>query len=140
MHEFYEAGGVIRNGELKPEDLVGFRRAMKGFPDGRVLIRVEKWKNRRSNGQNRFWWGTVVKLFADHCGEHPDDMHEILKLQLLPKQVVTIDPETGEEKTVTIGRSTANLSTQDFKDLIFRAQELGARMDIYIPDPGEVAA
>lgn len=140
MIESFEAAGLIARGELKPEDIKGFRQAMKTFPDGRVTIRVEKWKAKRSNAQNRYWWGTVVKLFSEHCGEYPEDMHEILKVQLLPKQVTVIDADTGEEKEITIGRSTSNLNASEFKQLIEKAQHLGATLGIYIPDPGEMAA
>lgn len=139
--EYYEATAIITDkGELKPVALIAFRQAMRRFAPGQVTIRVEVEKHKRSNALNRFWWGTVVKLFAEHCGEYPEDMHEILKLQLLPKTVEYLDAETGESKTAVIGRSTRNLTNHEFKDLIFRAQHLGSNLGIYIPDPGEVAA
>lgn len=135
--EYFEAPALIANGELKPEDLHGFRRAMKQFPDGRVRIRVDVAKRKRTNPMNNYWWGVVVKAFGEHCGHWPDEMHEILKLELLPHDVEVLNPKTGEVKTMRVGRSTANLSTTEFKDLIMRAQQLGAEMGIDIPDPGE---
>jgi hypothetical protein len=137
MREYFEAQALIANGELKPDDLAGFRRAMREFPDGRYTIKVEIQRRKRTNAMNNFWWGVVVKLFGEHCGHWPDEMHEILKLKLLPKEVEVTNPGTGEVTTMTIGRSTANLSTVEFKDLIMRAQQLGAEMGIDIPDPGE---
>ncbi len=139
MIEYFETSVVVSHGKLKlgQSERSEMDRALSQFPDGRLTLRLEKEKNRRSNAQNRFWWGTVVKLFAEHCGNYPDEMHEILKMELLPKAVETLDLDTGEVKSITIGRSTTGLSTAEFKDLILRAQELGARMGIYIPDPGE---
>lgn len=140
MSLYYEAAAVIAHGELKPEDLPTFRRAIKGLPDGRYVIRVEKFRQRRSNAQARYWWGVVVPLFSEHCGHYKDEMHEILKVQLLPKDVEIVNKETGEAQTIRIGGSTTHLSTTEFKDLIARAQHLGAELGIYIPDPNEVAA
>jgi hypothetical protein len=137
--EFFETEVVVTHGKLKlgARERQELDRAVSQFADGKISLKLEKEKQRRSNAQNRFWWGTVVKLFADHCGHYPDEMHEILKVELLPKEVEMVNPETGETKTMTIGRSTASLPKAEFKDLIHRAQELGASMGIYIPDPGE---
>ncbi len=134
--ESYECGGQIVNGELKPIALVAFRQAMKRFPDCQVSIRVELERPKRSMNQNRYWHGVVVPLFAEHCGYEVAEMKDALALKLLPKTVV--DMETGEERIVP--GHTSSLNTKEFNDLIERAQRLGASMDIYIPDPGEVAA
>lgn len=134
--EFYECGAQIVNGELKPIALIAFRQAMKRFADGHVSIRVEIARPKRSNSQNRYWHGVVVPLFAEHCGYEFAEMKDALALKLLPKEVVDMD--SGEVRIVP--GHTSDLNTTDFKDLIERAQRLGASLDIYIPDPGEVAA
>lgn len=134
--EFYECAAEIVNGELKPIALIAFRQAMKRFCDGHVSIRVEIAKPKRSSSQNRYWHGVVVPLFAEHCGYEFNEMKDALALKLLPKEV--LDMDTGEVRIVP--GHTSDLSTKDFKELIERAQRLGAEMDIYIPDPGEIAA
>ena len=134
--ESYECGGQIVNGELKPIALMAFRQAMKRFPESRVSIRVEVEKPKRSNASNRYWHGVVIPLFAEHCGYEFAEMKDALALKLIPKEV--IDMDTGEVRIVP--GHTSDLNTTEFKDLIERAQRLGAEMDVYIPDPGEVAA
>jgi len=135
MRESYEAGGVITDkGELKPVALEAFRCAMRQFPPGRVSIRVEVDRGaRRTNAQNRYWHGVVIPLFAAHCGNDHADMKEILALKLLPREVV--DHATGEVSIVP--GHTSRLTSAEFNDLIMRAQQLGAELGIYVPDPGE---
>lgn len=134
--EMYECGGEIVNGELKPTALIAFRQAMKRFPAGHVTIRVNVARPKRSDSQNRYWHGVVVPAFAEHCGYEFSEMKDALALALLPKEIV--DMTTGEVRIVP--GHTSDLNTKDFNELVERAQRLGATMDIYIPDPGEVAA
>lgn len=134
--EVYECGGQIVAGELKPIALIAFRQAMKRFPDCKVSIKVEIERPKRSSSQNRYWHGVVVPLFAEHCGYEFDEMKDALALKLLPKEVVDMD--SGEVRIVP--GHTSDLNTKEFKELVERAQRLAAEMDIYIPDPNEVAA
>lgn len=131
----YEALGVIVKGELKPQASVSFRQAMKQFADGPVVIRVDVQQERGSAAQRRYWFGVVVKHFSEHCGYDKDEMHEVLKAELLPsKDVEFTDPTTGEVRVHRIPGSTQRLTKAQWKELIDKAQRLGAEMDIYIPD------
>lgn len=134
--ETYETGGVIEKGKLHLEGRLIFEQAMARFPDGHVTVRISVTKKRRSSNVNRYWHGVVIPLFAEHCGYDFADMKDALALELLPR--VIVDVTTGEERTVP--GHTSELSVQEFNDLIERAQRLGASMNIYIPDPNEVAA
>lgn len=138
--EFYEAAGVVASGRLKMEGRVAFDQALRRIGDGPVIVRVSKQRMTRSRTQNNYWWGVVVPAFSEHCGYDAEEMHEVLKVQLLPQQREWTDPETGEVTTITFGRSTASLTTKEFSDLVERAQRLGASMGIDIPSPGECAA
>ena len=132
--DYYEAGGVIVKGELKPVALVAFRQAMQRFPEGaHVSIKVEVERTKRSNRVNRYWHGVVIPLFAAHCGYDVCDMKDALALELLPQEVA--DLKTGEVRIVP--GHTSMLNTIEFNELIERAQRLGATMGVYIPDPGE---
>lgn len=135
--EFYETLGEVKDGKFvglraRPH----FEAAMRRFPDGLVGVRFEVIREKRSNAQNRFWHGVVIPLFAEHCGYEFEEMKDALALELLPKEVV--DMKTGEVKVVS--GHTSEQNTKQFKELIERAQRLGAEMGIDIPDPGEVAA
>lgn len=133
--ESYETGGVIEKGKLQLSGRRLFDETMRRFPDGPVVVRIAIERPRRSSAQNRFWHGTVVTLFAEHCGYEFDEMKDALALKLIPKEVVDMD--TGEVRIVP--GHTSDLNTKEFNDLIERAQRLGAEMNIYIPDPNEQA-
>lgn len=112
-------------------DKDGFDRewATVGEGEQRILeIREESVK--RTDRQNKFWHAVVIPAFAEHCGYRNDEMKEALSLALIPKTVRSLD---GTEMTVP--GHTSELSVKQFNELIERAQQLGAEMDIYIPDP-----
>lgn len=134
--EEYETLGVIEGGTFRLQERRLFHDAMKRFPDGPVVVDIKTTKPQRSSAQNRYWHGVVIPLFAEHCGYELDEMKDALALKLIPKEITDMD--TGEVKVVP--GHTSDLNVKAFNDLIERAQRLGAEMDIYIPDPGEVAA
>lgn len=111
------------------------RRLCQALPAGPVTITVAKETHQRSAQQNRFWHGVVIPLFSEHCGNELAEMKDVLALELIPVERVLLDGTR-----VTVPGHTADLTTAQFKDLIERAQRLGASMDIYIPDPDEVVA
>jgi hypothetical protein len=134
--EYYETSGVVEKGKLQLSGRQLFEQAIRRFPDGHVTVRIEVTRRKRSSAQNRFWHGVVIPLFAEHCGYDIADMKDVLALKLIPREVP--DMSTGEIHVVP--GHTSELNVKEFNDLIERAQRLGAEMDIYIPDPGEVAA
>jgi hypothetical protein len=92
----------------------------------------------RTKAQNAYWWSTVVKLFANHCGYSSAEMHTILKQQLLPVRHRLTNRDGQTVREVLTARSTSELSTAEFADLIGRAQQLGTELGIYVPDPNEI--
>lgn len=97
-----------------------------------VQITIEERKKRRSNPQNAYYHGVVLKMIADFCGYRGEDeitgIHEELKRKFLPK--------IGN---LSIVKSTSSLNTEEFSSYVenvrmWAAEELG----IYIPDPNEV--
>lgn len=131
----YATLGVIANGRLQVQHRAGFEAAMARFPDGVVVVEVKVQRPQRSSQQNRYWHGVVIPLFAEHCGYDLHEMKDVLALKLIPKEVTDLNGETR-----TVPGHTSDLSVKDFNDLIERAQRLGAELNIYIPDPNEVAA
>jgi hypothetical protein len=135
--EFTETSARIEHGKLRMSagEVKNFARAVAQFAAGFVTVRVERAHRRRTDGQNRFWHGVVIPLFAEHCGESFDEMKRTLALELIPQETKRLDGSI----VISPGH-TADLNVAQFNDLIQRAQKLGAEMDIYIPDPNEVAA
>lgn len=132
--DFFETGGVITDGKLKLQGRRVWEQALRRFPEGPVVVRVEAQKRRRTLRQNAFWHAVVIPLFAEHCGYDFEDMKDALALELLPVEVTNM--KTG--KVTVVPGHTSTLTTARFNDLIERAQRLGAEMNLYIPDPGEM--
>ncbi len=137
MLDFYETGAIVTRGKLKFEarDREGLDRALTQFAEGFVTLRIERHHRKRTDRQNRFWHGVVIPLFVEHCGYSFDEAKAALSLELIPKEIHQLNGTA-----VVVPGHTSELNVAQFNDLIKRAQELGARMDIYVPDPGEVAA
>lgn len=96
-----------------------------------VEITIEKRRKRRTNSQNSYYWGVVIKMICETCGyrtaEEQAGVHAELKNKFLPK--------VGRLK---IAKSTSSLNTAEFNQYIedvrrWAAEELG----IYIPDANE---
>ena len=103
-------GDIVKN-ELKLADHVksAIKRWCATFRNGtHVEIIIRKYKTKRSNDQNAYYWGVVIPIIADYVGhDNPEDMHEDLKLKFNPVKS-KIDP------TKKIGGTTTKLSTVDF--------------------------
>ena len=74
----------------------------------------------RSDQQNKYYHGVVVKMISDHLGYEKDEMHEVLKKQFKVE-------------------STAKLKSAEFKEYVenivrWAASDLG----LPIPDPSEI--
>lgn len=125
-----------------------FRKEVtENFADSQIEVFVRKKKKRRSNAQNRWYWGVAIEIICNRFREWSPDVlftpeltHALLKERFLPivlggeKQNIVI-PDTGE--VIDVPYSTTLLSTTQFmhyKDLI---QAFAADFEIYIPDPNE---
>lgn len=93
-----------------------FVRGLQGMH--RVVI--VKYRKRRTDVQNRFYWPAVVQPFGDYlrgqgCELTDEDCHEMLKLKFL--RLTVVDPGTGEiigERT----RSTTELNIEEFSEYL----------------------
>ena len=103
--------GDIVNKKLKLFDHVKKAIALwcSTFKDGtKIDITIRKHKEKRTNEQNRYYFGVVVPILADFFGhDNIDDMHEDLKLEFNPVKS-KIDPSK------IIGGTTTKLSTVEF--------------------------
>ncbi len=121
---------------FKPDDVPGFLAHTKGLLGERVTVTMKKYRpyKQRSNEENRYYWGVVIKILSDEIGYTNDEMHEILKYQFLQKEIVS---RKGHK--TTIPGSTADLSTSEMEDYLQRVRAWGAeKLSIYIPLPNEV--
>lgn len=128
--------GRVERGKFVPENKDLFRSAFYGHEGKRVRVTVERFRNRRSSEQNRYYFGVVVPAIAKKIGE-PDleAVHEMLKAEFNYEMLVIGDREMRKPK------STAKLETMEFAQYMEKVRMWAAQfLELYIPDPNEVGA
>lgn len=123
--------GQIVNGKICLEDREGFQALIQKLNGRHIQITLEKLRVKRSNPQNRWYWGCIVALLAEHCGYEAEEMHEALKARFLRDRA---DEEVGGLPKI---RSSANLDTAAFSEYCEKCVRLAAEMGIVIPLPDE---
>ena len=116
--------GTVLNGKLDMEDrFASFLQSMEGQ---RVEVTVRKKHRRRTDQQNRYYFGVVIPILADHTGYTSDEMHDALKVKFLGV------PEKGLMHI----KSSALLSRLEFKEYVDKISQWAARdLGVYIPLP-----
>ena len=131
----FEGDVVDKKLKLFDHEKRAIGRWIATFKDGTKLdITIRKHKSKRSNEQNRYYFGVVLPILADYFGhDNTEDMHEDMKLKFNP---IKSKIEPGK----TIGGTTTKLSTVDFFSAETSYVERICRWaateySIYIPPP-----
>ena len=131
----FEGDVVNKKLKLFDHEKRAIGRWIATFKDGTKLdITIRKHKSKRSNEQNRYYFGVVLPILADYFGhDNTEDMHEDMKLKFNPI-------ESKIEPGKTIGGTTTKLSTVDFFSAETSYVERICRWaateySIYIPPP-----
>ena len=105
----YEGHSVEGKMKMLEREKAAMRRWVATFRAGaRLDITIRKHSEKRTSDQNRYYWGTVVAILADHFGhDNAEDMHTDLKEKFNPV-------ESKIEPGKMIGGTTTALSTVDF--------------------------
>jgi len=99
--------------------------------EGKLIeLTLQKERHIRTLNQNRYYWGVVVEILANHFGYDKDEMHEALKFKFLKRHEDSALPTVG---------STAKLSTVEFGDYIDTVVRWAAsEYRVVIPEANEV--
>ena len=62
-------------------------------------------------------------------GERPEDLHEIFKARFL------LHKRLWRRGEIVIGRSTAELTSEEFGEYIEQCRQEGAELGVVVPDP-----
>ena len=115
--------------------------ALKSFEGKEIKITIERNRNKRSNFQNRYYFGVVVAiwrgLFLDEWGDilSIDETHERLK-ELFGHKEERVIESTGEVLSIT--RSTTTYTTTEMVEYQMKCQQQAYEMfGAHIPDPNE---
>ena len=129
--------GDVVNKKLKlfDHEKQAIGRWIATFKNGTKLdITIRKHKSKRSNDQNRYYWGVVIPILADYFGhDNAEDMHHDLKEKFNPI-------ESKLEPGKMIGGTTTKMSTEEFfcgeTSYVERICRWAAmEYEIYIPPP-----
>ena len=126
-------GRVLPGGLLvldKPQDYARHVRAHRGRF---VELVLRKRRTKRSSKANRYYFGVVVKLLAEHCGYDVQEMHETLAMRFLR---IEDCPVTGAPRR----KRTPQTDSAEFAEYVNHCIRLAAELGVVIPDANEVAA
>ena len=123
--------GKVVAGHLHVDDEPCFRQYLYGLK-GIVEVVVKNLHSTRSNQQNRYYWGVVVKILCDETGYDQESMHEILKDKFLQIKTQVFN------EVVDTSRSTTSLNTVEMNEYLENIQRWAAENGTIIPDPDEV--
>lgn len=129
------------NGDISGGQVI--RDHLKNLVPGKYTVQFEKAKNKRSQEQNKYYWKIVINDVRDGLINNGFDasllsrenVHEYLKGRFLK-----VDIGNNDGEFITITRSTAGLTTVEFKDYVAEIQKWAAEfLGCYVRDPGEQA-
>lgn len=120
-----------------------FRQELNGFKEKgvNVVLTVAEAKSKRSNPQNKYYWGVVVDLIGrelKHLGWEPkhcnaESVHEMMKREFL-----SVDEHVKDGLFLKRTRSTTELDTADFNEYLEHCKRWAAEnLSLEIPDPNE---
>ena len=126
--------GEIKNNEIKIDDEIGYQIWIADLNGKRVRVIVEQETYKRTDPQNKYYWGVVVELLSQELGYETEEVHNLLKSMFLKRRVIL----KGKEY-ISIG-STAKLSTSQFTDYIEKIKRFSSlELSIIIPESENVA-
>ena len=126
--------GIVKKGKVELDEIAKYKQHLCLLENKDVSLVVKPWEKQRSNQENRYYWGVVVKLISDHTGYTPDETHEAIKFKFL--RVPSDDIDLDGFDTV---KSTTELTTVEFELLMVEIREwAGCDLGVYIPEPNEV--
>lgn len=133
--------GTIKldNGNLKLVNKAEMLKFALSLNCKEFLFTLEKKRSKRSNQQNKYYWGVVVPLVKQgliDLGYNVDteSTHDFIKSEFNYKEIV--NENTGEVKKIP--NTTTQLNKSEFSEMIERIKIFSAEwFGIYIPDAGE---
>lgn len=121
-------------GEMKYQDPDLIQRFLLTFKPGTYQLKIEKLRKDRSNEQNRYMHGVVLKMILDEMGEESTE-EEMVKLKNLMKSLFLRKQIHGFD---TFG-DTSDLSTVEMEEFLEKVRRwASATLNLYIPLPNEI--
>lgn len=131
--QFKHYATVTDRGTLEFQEPEIWSNELSRLRGKKIWVTVGKFRAKRSNQQNRYYWAVVVEILSEYFGYTPEEVHDILREKFL-----RIPGENG--KPDRIGSSALLDKSEFFKEYIEKII-LWASIDfgIVIPDPNRLA-
>lgn len=126
------AYGVIRQGKVSLDDVRSYTQDVRQFGEGEaVVLSVESEEEHRTNAQNRFFHGPILKAFMT-LGYHQQEAKDMLALRLIPNEITLLNGSV-----VRVPGHTSALSKEAFTRFIDACIQLAAEQGLVIKDVDE---
>lgn len=124
--------GRIANGKLHVRGWKPF----DGWKDGEVTIAVRRKRAPRSQPQNAWYWGQILRLLSEHTGYTVDELHDYCKQRFNGTTVCLTDSDGVVVDEQRIGKTTTKLNRVTFGEYCEAIRQWAASdLQVYIPDP-----
>lgn len=120
----YQGTIKLDNGVLKLVNKAEMLKFAQSLNCKEFTFTLEKKRNKRSNEQNRYYWGVVVPLVLQGLTElgnivNLESTHDFIKSEFNYKEIV--NENTGEIKKLP--NTTTQLSKTEFSEMIERVKQ-----------------
>lgn len=110
-----------------------FMKDLEGHEGKDVYISVTLPKTIRSEQQNKYYWGVVIKLLVEEIGHDKDEVHEIMSHMFLRRELEL------DGVIYAVGTSTTKLNTKEMEEYLEDIRRWAAvERNMYIPLPNEI--
>ncbi len=118
----------VRDGKVILWNREAFYKQVRALEGKRIEVDLDVHRDRRSDGQNRYFHGVVVPMISEHLGWEKEEIKEYLKQKFL------LVERDGRQ----FCRPTSTLDTKDMAEFCDRCIRWAAiELELYIPDPGQ---
>lgn len=127
----------VNNGVLQKKYSTLIKDCIQEFEGKKVTIIIEQTRRKRSNQQNRFYWGCVIPIIKEalyNLGEKltNEEVHDLIKFKFLKYD----KPINEDGLFITKIKSTSELTKSEFMELISEIQQWSSEyFNCIIPDP-----
>jgi len=121
----------IENCVLIFDDREKYNNWIAQLNDNKIEVIIRKPKKVRSDRQNRYYWGVVLKLITECTGESGEDLHNHFSYRWLGTK--------GKSGKLISRKSTTSLSTVEFMEYLDKIISWGEKfLNITFPNPEDI--
>lgn len=121
--------GYIKDGKIQFVEPSKFKAHCSKFEGKEIAVTISRWTKPRSDNQNRYYWGVVLKIIGDEVGDDYESIHRSLTALFL----------TDRSNKLPKVKSTTELDTAKFEEYLTKVRQWSSmELHVYIPLPNEI--